>query len=417
MKNDKPEIKISVVIPVYNAETYISRCIESLKAQTLQELEFIFVDDCSDDQGMGPVKKWADSDPRVRVLRNEHNLGEGGSRNRGIEAAHGIYINTIDPDDQVAENYYELLYAKAVETSADIIKGTRIKIEENTMREISPRSQLNDIIAAGLAKGEPLYLHLHYEHTTIIFKRERLDEHVRYGKSPNAADTTFLLRLCAKGCSYAAENEAYYYYIQRKGTSTAQYSFKRSKNELISLKEQVDYFLTDGTFDEYAYKYCANRFYACSARFIHAIEGEEISPQDKIGYISELKDQIFRIPDYNKLYKTVPELFAVTELDLVPAPRLNTDISICTEEITDWMAFLAAYKKATGKSVNEKLVTLLTSYFHKRKKTGASYGMLKNEIFQIGTGVKGFKQKIDFYIIALKALGKTIQWKKILIKR
>ena len=135
--------------------------------------------------------------------------------------------------------------------------------------------------------------------------------------------TTFLLRLCAKGCSYAAENEAYYYYIQRKGTSTAQYSFKRSKNELISLKEQVDYFLTDGTFDEYAYKYCANRFYACSARFIHAIEGEEISPRNKIGYISELKDQILCIPDYNKLYKTVPELFAVTELDLVPAPRLN----------------------------------------------------------------------------------------------
>ena len=81
------------------------------------------------------------------------------------------------------------------------------------------------------------------------------------------------------------------------------------------------------------------------------------------------------------------------------------------------MTFLTAYKRTIGNSVNEKLVTLLTSFIYKRKKSGASYGMLKNEIFQIGTGVKGFKQKIDFYIIALKALGKTIQWKKMLIKR
>ena len=127
MQNDDSEIIVSIVIPIYNAGVYIVRCIESLKAQSMKELEFIFVDDCSEDESMEPVNEWASADPRVKVVRNEQNLGEGGSRNRGIEAAQGIYINTIDPDDWVAPDYYELLYTKAEQTGADIVKGTRIK--------------------------------------------------------------------------------------------------------------------------------------------------------------------------------------------------------------------------------------------------------------------------------------------------
>ena len=132
MDHSTAEAKISVVIPVYNGEKYISHLIDSLKAQTFTDLEFIFVDDLGEDNSMSFVHEWASTDSRVRILRNEKNLGEGGSRNRGIEASRGIYINTIDPDDWVAEDFYELLYAKAVETSADIVKGTRVMIDEDT---------------------------------------------------------------------------------------------------------------------------------------------------------------------------------------------------------------------------------------------------------------------------------------------
>ena len=107
--DNKQAPKISIVIPVYNAYPYIHHCIDSLKAQTLKDLEFIIVDDCSMDRSIEVINDWAREDTRVKVVRNEINLGEGGSRNRGIEEAQGIYINSIDPDDWVSENYYELL--------------------------------------------------------------------------------------------------------------------------------------------------------------------------------------------------------------------------------------------------------------------------------------------------------------------
>lgn len=77
-------IKVSVVLPVYNVADYIGRCIESSQAQTLSELEFIFVDDCCMDDSMRVAEAWAGQDERVRILCNDKNLGAGASRNHGI---------------------------------------------------------------------------------------------------------------------------------------------------------------------------------------------------------------------------------------------------------------------------------------------------------------------------------------------
>lgn len=85
--NPVERVKVSAILPVYNVEQYIGRCIESLKAQTLAGLEFIFVDDCSTDGSMEKVEAWAAEDERVRILRNGENLGAGPSANRGIEWA------------------------------------------------------------------------------------------------------------------------------------------------------------------------------------------------------------------------------------------------------------------------------------------------------------------------------------------
>ena len=96
MRSDSAnEIKISVIIPVYNAEPWIGECIESLKRQQQDGLEFIFVDDCFTDNSMRLVEEWAAEDERVRILRNKENSGTGPSRNAGIEAARGDYLSFI----------------------------------------------------------------------------------------------------------------------------------------------------------------------------------------------------------------------------------------------------------------------------------------------------------------------------------
>ena len=104
---------ISVILPVYNVEPYIGACIESLKRQSFRDLEFIFVDDCSTDNSVAVIEDFARTDPRVRIIRNTENLGSGPTRNRGIEAAKGEYLSFIDPDDWIAPDFYERLYAKA----------------------------------------------------------------------------------------------------------------------------------------------------------------------------------------------------------------------------------------------------------------------------------------------------------------
>ena len=97
--------KVSVILPVYNVAPYLGRCIESLQAQTLADLEFIFVDDCSTDGSMESVEAWAEKDSRVRILRNEKNIGPGPSRNRGIEEARGEHLSFVDPDDYIAPDF------------------------------------------------------------------------------------------------------------------------------------------------------------------------------------------------------------------------------------------------------------------------------------------------------------------------
>lgn len=106
-------MKISVIVPVYNTGAYLTRCIDSLRSQTLQELQIILVDDGSTD-GSGEVcDRYAAQDTRIRVIHQE-NQGQGMARNHGLDIAEGEYISFVDSDDTIAPDMYEKMYAAAV---------------------------------------------------------------------------------------------------------------------------------------------------------------------------------------------------------------------------------------------------------------------------------------------------------------
>lgn len=113
-------VKVSVIIPVYNCEKYLGECIESLIDQTLQECEFIFVNDGSKDKSEEIIKKYADKDERI-ILINQKNSGVSVARNVGIKKASGEYIGFVDGDDYIDKYYYEKLYNNAKENYIDII--------------------------------------------------------------------------------------------------------------------------------------------------------------------------------------------------------------------------------------------------------------------------------------------------------
>lgn len=117
--------KVSVIIPVYKVEKYIERCVRSLFEQTLNELEFIFIDDCGGDDSINIItrilEKYPTRQSQVKIIHHNTNLGVGQSRQDGINAAIGEYIIHCDPDDSVAITMYEKMYNTAIETRADFV--------------------------------------------------------------------------------------------------------------------------------------------------------------------------------------------------------------------------------------------------------------------------------------------------------
>ena len=112
--------KISVIVPVYKVEQYLDRCMRSLLAQTLTDIEIILVDDGSPDRCPEMCDAYALQDPRIRVIHKK-NGGLGYARNSGLEIAQGEYIAFLDSDDYVAVDMYEKMYAAAKEYDADVV--------------------------------------------------------------------------------------------------------------------------------------------------------------------------------------------------------------------------------------------------------------------------------------------------------
>lgn len=118
-------IKVSVIIPVYNVEKYIEHCARSLMEQTLMDIEYIFVDDCTPDHSMEILQRVLTDYPErlenIRIIHHTQNSGSAAVRNTGLQIAQGEYIIHCDSDDWVEPDMYKAMYAKAKETDADIV--------------------------------------------------------------------------------------------------------------------------------------------------------------------------------------------------------------------------------------------------------------------------------------------------------
>ena len=254
-------VKVTVVIPVFDSEEGISRCIESLRSQTLQSIEMIFVDDCGTDNSVDIIRKAAIVDARIRLLRNPYNMGAGASRNRGIEEARGKYMAFVDPDDYVSDDFLELLYKQAEKTHADIVKGICLNIDENGHPEASRNPYLlNKKISDGLKEGLPLYTLFTYQHTTAIYNREMLNSSsARYAPSNFSEDSAFLLKACYAAKRITFADTASYYYVSRGGSGVRNFSLNRWSGTVVSLKDMLGFIENNKIYNQDGYQYAITR--------------------------------------------------------------------------------------------------------------------------------------------------------------
>lgn len=207
--------KVSVCIPVYGVEKYIEQCVRTLFGQTLREIEYVFVDDCSPDKSIEIMQRVLEEFPErkawVKLIRHETNKGVGAARNYAVAACTGEYVIHCDPDDWVELDMYEKMYNKAKETDADMVycsyvreypHGSKINCNEPFYNN---HIELLNQMYTGKCQG--------YLFNKLYKKKIALHESI---KCPNdivmcedLLRNTFMLPLCKK--TVAVPNHFYHY--------------------------------------------------------------------------------------------------------------------------------------------------------------------------------------------------------------
>lgn len=126
--------KVSIIVPVYNVEKYLKRCLDSLVNQTLKDIEIICINDGSTDGSLAILNEYVRNDDRIVVI-NQENSGQSVARNRGIDVAKGEYLGFVDSDDWVSEDYFEKLHNSAIQNNAEIAVGGIIRLHKFNRRK------------------------------------------------------------------------------------------------------------------------------------------------------------------------------------------------------------------------------------------------------------------------------------------
>jgi hypothetical protein len=229
--------RVSIIVPVYNVEKYLRRCLESIAAQTYSDLEILIVDDGSTDSSGNICDDFSINDSRTRVMHKK-NAGLSDARNVAISAATGVFILCIDSDDYVSPDHIELLVRSLHETGADIATTDFYRVADSASIEFSS-SEVRDQPTLMTAESALELLFYQKNLTTSSWGklyRAFLFDGIRYpvGKINEDLDTTY--RLFARADTIITHSLRTYYYTERVGSITgAQFSARRM--EALSFAE------------------------------------------------------------------------------------------------------------------------------------------------------------------------------------
>ncbi|MBP5395539.1 MAG: glycosyltransferase [Bacteroidales bacterium] len=294
-------IKVSVILPVYGVAEYIEACTRSLLAQTLEEVEFLFVDDHGPDDSMEILQRTIEGHPRAaqfRVLRPEHNLGAGMARNFAIPEAQGEYIAFIDPDDTVETDMLEVLYNKAKSLDADICCCyIQLCFPDGSTGDLLTNPRVDEGI---LSHDDRAYILTHYvsHFTSIIYRREMLlDNIICFPEERVADDSYFVSCVWMKARSVAYVDRPLYHYLIRPGSVTTTKQSDKYKTRLAVFDKLMQYARTHGVYNEFKaetdYLYLKKGYLSSVANYIRN------SSKPVAASFREIHDELLRIiPDY-----------------------------------------------------------------------------------------------------------------------
>lgn len=243
---------LSIITTVYNLEDYISECVDSILNQSFSDYELILVNDCSSDNSLQIISKYAEKDERIKIINNKTNLGCGKSRQVGIDGAKGEYLAFIDGDDKISGNYLQRMYESVISTSGDIIVNySKIFVEFEEDNKWNYREHNKNIdsynIYSGIFESQEdklLYLGspaLPYLNNKFI--RKSLFNSIPYCERLYIEDMQTHYKLvynCNKVVTLPDDGQSYYWY--RKHEKSLTMSADPDKNALFFTLFNMDVF-------------------------------------------------------------------------------------------------------------------------------------------------------------------------------
>ena len=250
--------KVSIIVPIYNVEQYLPRCIESLVNQTLQDIEIILVNDGSTDNSGKIAKEYCEKYKEKIIYLEKKNGGLSDARNYGMPYATGEYIAFLDSDDYIEKNAYEEMYNKAQEENADYVECDFIWEYPNKIRE-DKRIEYKD-------KHEMLSF-VRVVAWNKLIKRSLLEENnIKFPKGLRYEDVEFTYTLIPHLEKTADVNKCFVHYTQRQN-SIANVQNERTAEIFTVLQHVIDYYKAHGLYDEYKdeLEYNYARYLLCSS--------------------------------------------------------------------------------------------------------------------------------------------------------
>ncbi|ETI67570.1 glycosyltransferase [Neobacillus vireti] len=269
--------KVSIIVPIYNVEKYLSRSLDSLLAQTLKEIEIIAINDGSKDSSLDILKEYALKDSRIKVL-DKPNGGVSSARNEGIKIATGEYIGFVDPDDWVDQEMYEIMYNYAISEKVDIVMCSYIREFENhsKLKEFNLPGEvrydddevklivmrrlvgpLNEEIA------NPELLDAWGTVWSKLYRAEIIKENgirlIDLNKIGTNEDTLFNIEVFYYAKSFLFINSPYYHYWRANSTSVTTGFKPNLMDQWIYLFSYIEKFLKDKKMNEYFFIALNNR--------------------------------------------------------------------------------------------------------------------------------------------------------------
>lgn len=311
--------EISIIVPCYNVEKYIDRCVQSLVDQTLglDKMECILVDDASTDRTLEKLKEWEQRYPEsILVIHCEENRKQGAARNLGLQYAGGEYIGFVDSDDYVSLEMYDELLDKAKKYDCDVVSCLAVREEQNGRVAIPAelRKDAEQRICIGSVEERRKFLQIGlpgYLPSKIIRKKVITDNQILFPEELLYEDNYFGALLNYIIGSYYIINQPFYHYMINEQSTVMQreatHHLDRLVIELMKIEEYQRRGLLEIYHDEIEFDFL--RMYFINTIRILFVRFQQI-PSDIIYSMQENVKELFPNYQNNPYLEQLPQLQA-----------------------------------------------------------------------------------------------------------